>query len=246
MIHYIYDGSFEGMLTAIHEAYYRPEKPQRILREGPKQQNIFVTPIAIVTDSQKADKVYGAIKEKISHRALKNVFYGFLSEEEEVATWIYQYLQLGFKLGGKVDGYHTEERVAKLHKVSQKVGKEAHRMLGLIRFQKLEGGIYYASIEPDHNITALVAPHFANRMADQNWVIHDEKRNIAALYNQKEWIIREGEMGEELALHGEELAYQELWRKYFKAIAIKNRSNPRLQKSYMPKRYWKHLIELNK
>ncbi|AOY76115.1 TIGR03915 family putative DNA repair protein [Clostridium formicaceticum] len=244
MHYFVYDGSFEGMLTAIYEAYYRSEKPERIVREDTLQENLFVSLIPIVTDEEKAGKVYNAIKDKISSRALRNVFYAFLSEEAETATTVYQYLRLGWRIGARIDDCHGDDRVLSLHKLSQKVSKEAHRMTGLLRFQKLETDIYYAEIEPDHNITALLAPHFARRMADQNWIIHDVKRDLAALYDKEKWVMTEGKLQGEIVLDEEEMQYQGLWRKYFKAIAIKNRKNPRLQKAYMPKRYWKHLIEL--
>ncbi|SNS63389.1 probable DNA metabolism protein [Anaerovirgula multivorans] len=244
MYYYIYDGSFEGMLTAVYEAYYRPERPEKILRQNSIQENIFVSSILIHTDEEKAGKVYHAIKEKISSMALRNVFYAFLSEEENAATKVYQYLRLGWRVGKRIDDYHAEDRVLALHQLSQKVSRETHGMLGLLRFQKIEGDIYYAEIEPDHNITALLAPHFARRMADQNWIIHDVKRDIAALYNKERWIMTEGQLQEEIALDEEEIQYQDLWRKYFKTIAIKSRKNPRLQKAFMPKRYWKHLVEL--
>nr|WP_315988235.1 DUF4130 domain-containing protein [Desulforamulus aquiferis] len=37
--------------------------------------------------------------------------------------------------------------------------------------------------------------------------------------------------------------YQELWKEYFKSTAIQGRKNPKLQKQFMPTRYWKYLIE---
>lgn len=244
MYDYLYDGSFDGMLTAIYEAYYRPEKPARILREGSQQQSLFADLITIERDEEKAQKVYHAIKEKISPTALKHVFYAFLSEDEEAATKIYRYLQLGWRIGKRVDDLHTEDRVFDLHRLSQKVSKEAHLMLGILRFQKIEGDFYYAEIEPNHNITMLLAPHFSKRMADQNWMIYDIKRNVAALYNKETWILREGHLQGEMPLDQEEVQYQDLWKKYFTTIAIKERKNPRLQRSFIPKRYWKHLIEL--
>ena len=37
--------------------------------------------------------------------------------------------------------------------------------------------------------------------------------------------------------------YQELWKMFFKKISIKERKNPRCQMQFMPKKYWKDLIE---
>ena len=42
MIHYIYDGSFEGILTAIYHAYYNKEIPEQILSEDDLQESLMV------------------------------------------------------------------------------------------------------------------------------------------------------------------------------------------------------------
>ena len=116
-------------------------------------------------------------------------------------------------------------------------------MLGLIRFQLYKNNIYYAALEPDHNIAELIAPHFADRMADQNWIIHDLKRNLAVVYNQNEWFSTTFTLEHKLKLEVEEQYYQKLWQQYYDSIAISNRLNPKLQKNFMPQRYWKHLVE---
>ena len=41
----------------------------------------------------------------------------------------------------------------------------------------------------------------------------------------------------------EEIEYQNLWKLFFNTIAIKERTNPRCQMQYMPKKYWNDLIE---
>ena len=40
-----------------------------------------------------------------------------------------------------------------------------------------------------------------------------------------------------------EIAYQELWKLFFKTIAIRERTNSRCQMQFMPKKYWQDLIE---
>lgn len=243
MIYYTYDGSFEGLLTAIYDAYYRKENPERIITLDNHQKDMFAKYIHIDTCPEKADKVYSSIKSKISNQALKNVFYVYLSELNDAGTWIYRYLKFGWKIGRRIDENLTDDRVQDVHNITRKIGREIHFMLGLIRFKKLEGDIYYAPFEPQYNISALLASHFADRMSDQNWVIHDVKRNIGVLYNRERWIIKDINLTESLKLSDEEINYQKLWKEYFKSIAIKERINPRLQKSNMPMKYWKYLVE---
>ncbi len=242
---YIYDGSFDGLLTAIYEAYYRREIPENILLEADYQENFFSERVVINTDLEKSERVYKSIKNKISNSALKNIFYVFLSELRDAGTYIYKYLKLGWKTGPQIDLMLTNNDVQTIQKIREKVSRERHFLLGLLRFRKLQGNVYYAPLEPEYNVVGLIAPHFAQRMADQNWIIHDVKRSIGAVYNKEEWIMREIALDKKLILSDDELEYQKLWNQYFESIAIKDRINPRLQRSNMPMKYWKYLIEKN-
>lgn len=243
MLNYIYDGSFEGLLTAIYEAYYTGEVPENILTEGIMQTGIFDRNILISTDAEKAKKVYDSIKTKISPLSLEHAFHAFLSGHDSVGTWIYHYLKFGWKIGKQVDMYLSDPRVLKIHDLSRKATFECHRMLGLLRFMEIDDGLFYASMEPDNDIIRLIAPHFERRLSDQNWIIHDIKRCIAAVYNQNECIISSISVDYSPPVGEVEARYQKLWKEYFKKIAIQNRVNPTLQKQFMPVRYWKHLTE---
>lgn len=247
MVIFLYDGSFEGLLTAIYEAYYRQPRPEQIMTQREYQPDLFSQPIIIESDPKKAGKVYRAIEQKISRKALEHIYYVFLSELPGAGTLIFHYLQLGWRLGGDINGHLAVEPVREVLKISQRVGLERHRMLGLLRFQKIngqgEGALYYAAFEPDYNILELIAPHFSRRLADQNWIIHDVKRKLAAFYNQKEWVIGELPAVEQLNWAENEVFYQELWQRYFERIAVEGRTNRKLQRQYMPVRYWRHLIE---
>ncbi|MZP28194.1 DUF4130 domain-containing protein [Heliobacterium undosum] len=243
MLHYRYDGEFDGLLTAIYEAYYRRQVPDDIRPSGCAETNLFAEEVEIATDPEKAEKVFTAMAAKISPDARRHTAYAFLSELPGMEKAIYEYLRLGFRMGAAVDAHLTDERVLRVHRLSQKVRTERHRMLGLLRFRLLKGNIYYAPMEPDHNITGLLAPHFTDRLGDQNWIIHDLRRGLAALYNQKEWILTELDDRADFSQATVEEVYQDLWRDYFRSVAITGRINPRLQRRCMPARYWKHLIE---
>ena len=243
MKNYIYDGSFEGLLTSIHTAFYNRENPWDIVAKAAMESNFLRENIYIQTDSEKASKVYEAIENKISKESLRRVFYCYLSELPKNGIMILKYLRLAFKLGPNIDLNLTNDIVSQVDNISRKVSRERHRFLGLIRFKEIENGILYSTIEPDHNIVGLVASHFANRLKNQHWVIHDVKRGIGVFYNKEEWVIKEIEIKDPLILREEEEDYQDLWKTYFKAIAIENKTNLKLQKSNMPMKYWKHLVE---
>lgn len=242
-LRYLYDGSFEGLLTSVWEAYYSKEDPSEIIWEGICQPNLLSSTKMIYTDADKADRVYRAIEEKISHNALRRIFYIYLSEEHESGIIVLNYLRMGFKLGAAVDDYHAESSVLKSEKLYNKVAMEKHRLAGLIRFKQLESGVFYSKVEPDHNVIALLAPHFAARMPSEYWILHDAGRGIAVFHDRNEWVIRNLETPEDIIFKEEEEAYQEMWKAYYKHLSIESRKNLRLKKRMMPVRYWKNLIE---
>lgn len=242
MLIYLYDGSFDGILTCIFDAYYK-RHPDRILSRDDVQLSIGDEYDFIETDEKKASRVYDAVLKKISNEAQKNAFYVYLSEDRNSGTIIYNYFKLGFKLGKNLDLNIKDEDVFKVQEIARRVSFEVHRFTGLLRFSELNNGIYYAKIEPDNNIIMLLAPHFKDRFKDQRWVIHDTKRNIAALYNLKDFIITDSLSDIPLSLSSREEFFQSMWKEYFKSISIEERINPRLQKNHMPIRYWKNLME---
>lgn len=243
MLAYVYDGTFEGLLTAVYEAYYRGEGPETLVDGREMQANFLDRYVSIDTDPAKADKVFRSIREKISGDALQRAYHVFLSEDSERGRIIYDYLRLGWKMGYRVDLHLSDDRVFRVHQISQRVEYERHKLLGFVRFRQVESGIFYAPIGPDHNIVELLAPHFAERLAGQNWIIHDVKREVAVLYNGREWVVSDFRYDELPAEAGEEETYQRLWKLFFNAIAIESRKNPRLQRQWMPRRYWKYLTE---
>lgn len=243
MNYLIYDGSFPGLLTAIYQAFKARIKIAGIILEEEYQAGLFSNKIIVETELDKSDKVYEAVKDKISPKSLRKIYRVYLSETENSGLLIYQYLQLGFRMGKKIDSYLHNDIVDRVNKIDRKVSKEAHLLLGLLRFRKIQGGVFYAPYEPDYNIITLLAPHFVRRLPDQDWIIHDRKRMLAAIYNREEWVLTELDSLPEPKITEEEKYYQALWQSFYKNVAIESRKNPRLQAQFMPRRYWDYLIE---
>ena len=238
---YVTDGSFEGILTAVFDAFKNREDPEDITLGGDFQLSMTSGTREITTDPEKSGRVWRGVQNKISEKSLEDLYLAYLSEHPRVGLYIYRYIRLGLKLGNKVEEYLQHPDVQAVYDLSRRVLKEVHLFHGILRFRKLKSGIFYACFEPDNNITQLITDHFAKRLADQAWIIHDRKRDILALFNGEEVIFTSGLTGFDHEDCDEE--YEELWRRYFTAIAIESRKNPRLQRSFIPYRYWKHLTE---
>ena len=114
---------------------------------------------------------------------------------------------------------------------------------GFVRFSDLADKTLYAKIEPDHNILPLLIGHFRSRLGAFNRIIHDVKRGRAALYFRGRLIFAPLTQQKALEFAGGEAAVQGLWRHFFKTAAIKERTNPELQRRNVPLKYRRHLTE---
>jgi len=246
---YLYDGTFDGFLTCIYHNYY-DEAADGIYPREFYQPSLMNRWMLVTPDQQHAARVYQAIEEKMAGDSLHNIYYAFLAQYPNKETIILNYIRLGFRMGSTIDSYHTHPHVQPLHKIARKVTAEVHRFLGLLRFSD-NGRFLHARLAPDHNILPMLADHFAERLKHERWIIEDEKRNQAVIYDgfsrpkgsrQRHWYIicLDDPLNCEA---GAEDPYQELWKLYFNRIAIESRRNLRLQAQFVPRRYRKNLLE---
>lgn len=238
---YVTDGTFEGILTAVFEAYRFREEPESIVSRELVQISLGSEIRDIETDHKKSDRVYKSIVERMSQNAIEILYRAYLHEHPDIGIAIYHYIKIGLKIGKHIVCFLQNPDVLWVNDMSQKVLAEAHLFLGIMRFKKIVNGIYYAGFEPDNNITMLISNHFVERLSDQPWIIHDVKRDIYALYDTTELIFSNEHIT--IPENKSDEKFELLWKRYFKSIAIESRCNPKLQKRLMPRRYWKNLTE---
>ncbi len=251
MIYFIYDRTFEGLLTCIHDAYFRKEFPQKLISE---QETIplFVEAYKVISDPEKAERVLASLKKKISKSALEMLFVCSLSEDLDTELCIFNYIRKTFDLNQSIELNFADTDVLALSKMYKKIQQEETRMRQFVRFQKTADGIFFAFIEPRYNVLPITADFFQDRFADQQWIVYDVKRKYGLYYNLEKVeevffddpdnLLTSGKLQpEQMDLYEQD--FQNLWKQYFKSIAIQQRKNPKLQKQFMPKRFWKYLIE---
>ncbi len=240
---FLYDGTFDGFLTIVFICYSSRTLPQKTFSEAEYTANFLDHTIYIETDFEKSKRVFNGIDKSISYTTLYNTYYAFLSNEKDKEMYILKYLCDGFDIGPKINNMLTVSYVFKVINMKKRSFGECHRLKGLLRFQEIGNNLYYASIHPDNNIIEPLGHHFINRLPKQNFVIHDKIRNLCLLYNGNEYSIIDSSNIKIPNISYEEQKYQELWKLFFKTIAIKERKNARCQMQYMPKKYWQDLIE---
>jgi probable DNA metabolism protein len=245
MVTVIHDGSIEGLFSAVYDSWALELNPSAINSEAELEPSLFEERFYVATDRTKGDRLLSMVKKSFSAGSLSNISRCALSCDPGRGMMIYRYFILGLKQGRALDNYLTDDAVDAITKTAHRVGFEAHRFLGLARFRKTEGGIYYSEIRPDNDILPLIAGHFAARMHSERWIIRDINRGRAALHERGGgWRVYDMEVDRPPAHAPDEGVYQELWRVYYREISITERKNSRQQKGYMPVRYWNELIEV--
>jgi len=258
-MNYIYDGTFDGFLCCVYLHYHR-EKAEGIFSCGDYQLDLARQGFEVVTNPEDAITVYEAINDKISPWDLERAYRVFRTSIPGKEMLLLNYIRLGFKYGPRIRLLHSNEFVLPVEKADRKLGNEVHRLCGLIRFSVMEaepvagGGsfpmplghnILYAVVEPDHDVLEFLAPHFTDRFKWDPFIIHDKNRKKALAGYGGKWYITEFSGETSLKATASEEEYRGLWRNYFDSTAIKERTNPRCQRSFMPLRYWKNLTEVN-
>lgn len=243
----LYDGTFEGFLTAVFEVYeYKIAEPG--IKRGNATGSLFGDAHTVQTNDEKAKRVLAKLEQTISKTAMRQLHKSFLSELIDIENVLLRYVQyvISAKLGAENDYSHPD--VLMVQQTGRKVHREKHRMEAFVRFQLTKDKLYYAIIQPDYNVLPLIAAHFKERYADQRWLIYDGRRKYGLYYDLNEVSEVKIDFNESNSESGnvydeKEDLYQELWKNYFDSVNIKARKNMKLHIQHVPKRYWRWLVE---
>ncbi len=246
----IYDGSFNGFLTAIFVAFEEKIKVTDIQKNSVSQNGLFSDTETIFTNIEKAKRVWNGIQSK-SSSAIKNIYFAYMSESKGVELLLYRYVRKLFAAPSSEHSDYSDGIVLKVGQLAKSVGREKHRMEAFVRFQLTKDDVYFANIEPDFDVLPLISKHFRSRYADQQWIIYDVKRKYGLFYDLERVEIISLDLQEvysnsikrSSAFGTQEYDYQDLWNNYFKSTHIKSRINKKLHTQHVPKRYWKYLSE---
>ena len=250
-MYFLYDNTFDGLLTCVFDAFNRKEFPENIIGEK-ERLPLFTDSFNVVTDETKADRVLKGLKKKISKPALDMLFISYLSESERIEIQIFNYIRKALLSEKSIETNFADPDVLELSKIFKKVRREEERIRQFVRFQKTADGVFFAVMDPEYNVLPLTARHFKIRYADQQWIIYDTRRNYGLYYDLKtvETVhfeqlpvsLSTGKLSNE-KLDQYEANFQELWKDYLNAITIRERLNLKLQRQHMPRRFWKYLTE---
>lgn len=260
MLAYTFDNTLDGLLSAVFDSFFLKQQPELLLAEGEQLPLFANEPHHVVTDGEKAGRVWKGLEKHLSKDGLHMITISWLSEERALNQPLFNFICKVFRQPAcsGIERNASDQDVLEVRNTCRRVLHEQMQMKQFIRFQKAKDGTYLAVVSPDHNVLPLITGHFQDRFNDQPWLIYDAKRHYGYYYDGAADPIRitfedeaavpfnltNGKLDADVLSENDKI-FQDLWRTYFKAICIKERMNPKKQLSDMPRRYWKYMTEKN-
>lgn len=243
-----YDGTYEGLLSAIFEAYRLKVEPSEIVPEEEFQPGLFAERIHVQANAEWAVRVRKGIISKTSKDGERMLYRCFLSEQAGVEMLIFHFVKMAMASQHSIEHNYLDDKILALHQINKKIGREVHRMHAFVRFAETHDGLFVSLVEPDFNVLPLIGKHFIDRYPAQRWLIYDKQRHFGLFWDEKraEFVTFSEQEHQRLTddlLTGLETDYQEMWKSYFKSVDIPERRNLKLHLRHVPKRYWKYLVE---
>lgn len=249
---YLCEDSVEGILSGIYTAWTSRKGHDNVklkVMGDEDTMELFCQYEEVKADPVSAEKVTKAIKEKISSEAYTVVYKSALSMDLDRADKIYRFLIYGFHIGSRITSMLQQPEVYEIFQMCRHIDNERHLLTGFVRFMEMEGNLLVSRIGPKNDVIVLLAPHFADRMSGESWVIYDDNRKKAVLHPaNRPWYLLDlisPEWESKLKKASEEDEYEKLFQCFRKSVSIKERENPVCQRSHMPLRYRPYMPEFS-
>ena len=248
-IAYLYDGTLEGLLSAVFAAYERHEDPDEVVAEQAYRPRLAQESLCVPTDFGRACRVRRGVEKAAGTEAFRAVQRASLCEDYQVGTAVYRFIRYVMSRprearSAPVLDELANPSVAPLAALARRASNEAEKMRQFIRFSHLENGVWYARCNPNVSVVPLVMGHFSARLNDQPFIIYDERHHLAGIYDGRRWsLVRGDAVNVPACAEGEQLM-REAWKRFYDALSIDARYNPELRRHFMPHRLWDNLTEL--
>lgn len=250
---YVCSDTVTGLFSAIYEAWKcvigGERKECGIRLRGHLEQELFCEYTEVEETERKAEAVERLLEKHLGDYAREMIYRSALSVDAGKGDAILYTMLEARKIpdSRKIMDHLSCPSVEKVFELSRTVGNEIHFWHELLRFQELQNGVLFAKFRPKNRVITCVTPHFAERLSVENFMIYDETYGEYAVHEAgKQWILVSGKAVEKeklLRFSEKEDEIQELWKEFFQAIAIEERTNPKCQRTHLPLWYRKNMTE---
>lgn len=210
MIVFKYDKTFEGLLTAVFDAYARRTFPDVLLEEGDPGPLFVTEEYTVVTDPERSGRVWRALEKRLPKEVCNMLMFAWLSEEQGVDMMLMRYMRRVFDVPAPGDASKcahgksgadtgiglcrnlaaagiatdfSDPDILRVKQLALKISHERQFLTMFTRFQKGGDNTYFAPVSPRYNTLPLAIPYFRDRFGDQLWLIYDIKRRYGFYYD---------------------------------------------------------------
>ncbi len=241
---YIYDGTFDGFLSAVFAAWNdRPQNFGNIKPEENLTPGLLDVNMQVASDASQTGRVRKWMRDRLLEGTEQRIYEYFLSEDMEREKRIYLYLRACHRFGQNVDSRLNVAAVSDFLEAERKFHKEYHRMCQFVRFTLLEENVLFSEIGPDYNHLPHLGDFFLDRMPGQRFIIYDSERKRAVLSNGSQLVLLEDFHVDSVKAKDAAENFETLWKGYLKALTIEERRNYKLQRQMLPIKYRKYMTE---
>lgn len=252
---YCYDGSLEGLLSAIFIAYRNHEDPTDVVSADVLQPRLSQRIATIETDMQLADRVRRGLIRKAGRQAYAAVRKASVSSQPHAGTAAYRFVRYAMDEHagpGRPFNNIAHPNVEPLFKIARSVDQECEHMRQFARFEHLSDDdidFWFARINPKDAVVPLVMNHFVERFNIQPFVLYDEVHKMGGVYEGKRWYLVHADIDHDPAFTMPDRAHdetkmQQAWKRFYRTVAVDARYNPELRQHFMAKRFWHNLTEM--
>ena len=241
---YTFDGSLEGLFSAIFASYVFREDPIDIVSEDAFQPRLGQHTRAVDTNQEWALRVARGITKAGGRITFEAVRKASVAGDPAAGTIVYQFVRLLMRKRRYLLDDLANPTVANLVRLVRAVDNECERMRQFVRFSHLDNGGWFAVCNPRDNVVPLIMGWFAARFNDQPFAIYDEVHHVAGVYEGRDWYLVRTDSFPAPVYSEEEGLMQEAWRLFYRTLSIDARYNPELRRQHMPVRFWRNLTEM--
>lgn len=237
----VYDGSFEGFLTLVHEVYYKKLSFSSIQKELPS--GLFLDDFYLIkTDETKALAVLEALKKRFEKHHFESILVIFMCDRTSFEISLLEFIVLGFKDQKELQNIN-QTSVFTIQNLQRHYFRNYHKMSGFLRFRELEDGSLYAQLQNQFNLLYYLGKHFLKRFNNQTFFIHDVERSLVFIKNDTTRGVFEVKEFDLPNFSENEEKFQKLWKHFNESITIESRINEKLQKQLVPLIYRTYMNE---
>ena len=216
------EDSLEGIFTALFDAFVCKNKMKApytdsiSIAAGEGEMTLFAREIEVQTDAQKVQKTVYSIQSRLGYPVYDTLLHALCHFEGDRGTAVLGYLVRAFAQGRGISDQLADPFALRVMELSRKVD----------------------------NMVPLMMDHFSDRFPDENFILYDENRNLAAVHEAGHRCVLVS--GEQLQIPQGHMDYfAVLWKQYFATMEIRERHNEQCQNHLLPKWYRKYMTEWN-